>query len=183
MLAWLGIDSATIVAHSNGARMAVRLAQQYPGLVNQMVLINPACTGDSWHAYRRLLRSNLHEVGAGLTGKSSLGTLVVGGAASTLFALRNPYRVLHEKRIIQADSLWPVLDSIESQKIPTNIIAARGDDLVDYAATEAGAQERPWIGFTPTEGRHSNIRTEFVQQLALEALIANRDRQPQTLVS
>lgn len=147
----LSIDSPTIVGHSNGGRIAIRMASTEPRRAARLVLVDSAGIRPKrtlrW--YRRVGMAKVGKYAARFLGTPGerLRELLVGRAASADYAAAGPLRPTLV-RLVNAD-LRPYMPAIE---VPTLLVWGSGDTDTPMSAGREMEQLIPDAGLVVLEG-------------------------------
>lgn len=147
----LGIERAAIVAHSNGGRIAIRMASTEPGRLSKLVLVDSAGIRPKrtlrW--YRRVALAKIGKYAARLLGRPGerLRELLVGRAGSTDYLQAGAMRPTLV-RLVNAD----LREHLPRIAIPTLLIW--GSEDTDTPLSAAREMERliPDAGLVVLEG-------------------------------
>jgi pimeloyl-ACP methyl ester carboxylesterase len=147
----LAIEAPTIVGHSNGGRIAIRMASTEPSRMSRLVLVDSAGIRPKrtlrW--YRRVGMAKVGKYAARFMGAPGerLRSLLVGRAASADYAAAGPLRPTLVK-LVNVD-LRPFMSSI---KVPTLLVWGSQDADTPLAAAREMERLIPDAGLVVLDG-------------------------------
>lgn len=167
----LELGRRSYIGHSDGGRITALAATASPETTRKLVIVNGAGLGDSSNGLARLSRSNFTRLKRVVSGEEDVAEYIAGGIESVIYSTTHPRRTLAEKHVIQHTNTWQTLDELRNTAVDVSVLHARGDELISFDNCLAGARQRPWINFTPTDGTHSSIYTPEVHELVAKKLL------------
>lgn len=165
----LGVEERSYIGHSDGGRISALAATANPEVVNGLVVVNGAGTGNSSNGVQRLVRSNVNRARELTAGDGSIAETAASALGSVAYAMTHLRRTLAEKHVIQHADTWEVIDDIDAD-VAVTVFHATNDELISFDDCERNAQQRPSVEFVPTVGGHSNIYKPAVQSLIIRSL-------------
>ena len=166
----LGVEERSYIGHSDGGRISALSAAAEPDIVNKLIVVNGAGTGNSSGGMRRLIKSNAIRAREIATGDTSFVETTSSAIGSITYAITHPRRTVAEKHVIQKADTWDVIDSFESD-IDIAVFHAINDELISFDDCKQSAEQRPNVLFVPTAGGHSNIYKHAIQDLIIASLV------------
>ncbi|WP_052097528.1 alpha/beta fold hydrolase [Achromobacter sp. RTa] len=185
VMAYFGAESAHLVGLSMGGRIAFDFLRRHPGSVRSLTICSALHRASQMPPQRRreFLDSRLRPLREG----KSLADIASAVARSLVSAGAPPgaYEALEESmRRLQPEGYMKALEAVSSYEgeieldaiqVPTHVIGATEDSLVDIAAVRAMAARIPGSRLSEIEacGHLSNLeQPEAFNRLALDFLLA-----------
>lgn len=166
----LEIEKRSYIGHSDGGRIAVLAVVAQPEMIDNLVIVNAAGTGNSSKGGKRLIKSNLNRVKEFAADPDRFTGTASSGFGSVFYAVTHVRRTIAEKKVIQNTDTWNLIDQLQDHPIDITVLHAKDDELISFEDSSSQAATRPEVNFVPLNGGHSNVYEDFVQTSIIEAL-------------
>lgn len=173
-----GIKQVDIIAHSEGAINAIILAQLEPGMVRNLVLVDPAGLVGQDNVAKLATRFSfmlLKDSVRNITDPKKASNRLRAAKESAKYFLRNPKLALQEAHAISQADIYEMLTNLRQQGVGISIMHGVDDTvfpmnkLLDEAKRKGGVDT---IGFYSVKGDHRqvSVHPERYTALAVNAL-------------